>query len=293
MTTHPTPEAPLPAIGQKPRSEQIEVYGVTHPGRVRTTNQDHFLVCSLHKTMRVRSTSLPNPELVEMPSDWMAFLGMVADGVGGGLGGEQASRAALEAVAAYSTHTMQCFYSNDPSNEEAFHEALAVAARECHESVLGRARGHPELDGLATTLTLMFSVWPWNYVLHVGDSRAYRLREGRLERLTRDQTLAQDLVDQGVLTAERASRSPFSSVLSSAIGGEVHPLVGRFDARADDVILLCTDGLTRHVPDERIRTRLLEMTSAVQVADALLQDALDGGGTDNVTVVVGRALPMG
>jgi protein phosphatase len=110
-----------------------------------------------------------------------------------------------------------------------------------------------------------------------------------LERLTRDQTMAQDLVDQGALSASRAEMSPLSSILSSAIGGEAHPVVGRFDSAPEDVLLLCTDGLTRHVPDERIRQILLEMESAEQACQQLVQSALEGGGTDNVTVVVGRA----
>jgi len=284
------PAAPATVAGAQPPDEAIDVFGLTHPGKVRPQNQDHFLLCSLHKTLLVRGTSLPNPELLEMPSQRIAFFGMVADGVGASEGGEEASRAAIEAIAAYATHTMQCFYAADPCDHDTFLESLRTAAGECHQSVLARGRQHPELAGLATTLTLAIGVWPSVYVLHVGDGRIYRLRRGVLERLTRDQTMAQDLVDSGALPAERASRSPFASVLSSAIGGEAHPEVGRFDSEPGDVWLMCTDGLTRHVPDERIRERLLAMTGAEQAARGLLDDALEQGGTDNITVVVGRAV---
>jgi len=290
MTLHPTPSEPLAPVTAQPRDDQIDVFGMTHPGLRRRENQDHFLLCSLHKTMRVRGSSLPNPELLEIPSERLAFFGMVADGVGATEGGEAASRAAIEAVAAYATHAMRCYYGGDPENHEAFLHALGQAARDCQETVLARGREHPEYRGLATTLTMGIGVWPWVYVLHIGDSRMYRLRGERLERLTRDQTMAQELVDSGVLPPERAAHSRFANVLASSLGGELQPDLLRFDNEPDDVFLLCTDGLTHHVSDEAIRERLLRMTSAEQVCRALVQDALDGGGSDNVTVVVGRAV---
>jgi protein phosphatase len=128
------------------------------------------------------------------------------------------------------------------------------------------------------------------YILQVGDSRCYRLREGQLQQLTRDQTVAQDLVDQGLLPPANAIRSPFAHVLSSSIGGNTQPAVSGFALTTGDVHLLCTDGLTKHVSDQRIRERLLNLTSSEQACRALVQDALDGGGTDNVTVVVLRAV---
>jgi protein phosphatase len=103
--------------------------------------------------------------------------------------------------------------------------------------------------------------------------------------------MAQELVDRGVLAPERASHSPFASVLSSAIGGEAYPEVGAFDSEVRDIWLICTDGLTRHVSDERIRERLMSMTSSELACRALLQDALEAGGVDNITIVVGRAVP--
>jgi serine/threonine protein phosphatase PrpC len=274
--------------GPQPRDSDIDVFGLTHPGRVRPDNQDHFLLCTLHRNIRVRATSIPHPEALEVPGERLAYLGMVADGVGGGEGGEEASRVAIEAIATYATGAMN---TADPSQHDRLLEDLQRAALESHEQVLAKGRARPELAGLATTLTLGFSVWPSLFVLHLGDSRAYLLREGRLHRLTRDQTLAEDLVDNGVLPAEKVGSSPFAHVLSSAIGSNARPVVARYDSAPEDVVLLCTDGLTRHVPDERIRERLLAMTSAEQAARALLDDALEAGGHDNVTLVLGRARP--
>ncbi len=280
------PSAPARAVG--PRDDQIDVFGLTHQGLVRKQNQDHFLLCSLHKAMRVVGTSLPHPETLQTTSQRLAFIGVVADGVGGTDGGEEASRAAIEAVATYVTNTLECYYKADPTEEQHFLEALRAVARESHERVLARGRERPELAGLATTLTMAIAIWPAIYVLQLGDSRAYRLRNGVLERLTKDQTLAQDLVDTGVLSQTSAHRSPFAHVLSSAIGGTARPAVARFETVPGDLLMLCSDGLTKHVPDERIRERLMAIPSAEAACRALIEDALADGGTDNVTVVVGR-----
>ncbi len=277
-------------LGRKPVDDQIDFYGLTHPGKVRKENQDHFLVSSLHKRMEVHLTSLPDTGRLYGEAERLAFLAMVADGVGGVRGGEEASRLALEAVSQYAAESMDCYYTADPTDDQAFTRALASAALHCHEDVLRRSGGAPG-RGMATTLTLMLFVWPRAYLLQVGDSRYYILRHGELTQISRDQTLAQVLVDDGVFSRTEAAKSPLSDVLSSAIGGsETTPVVTCIDQDWNYVHLLCSDGLTKHVSDERIAERLNSMTSAKQVCEDLLQDALDGGGTDNITVIVGRAL---
>jgi protein phosphatase len=146
--------------------------------------------------------------------------------------------------------------------------------------------------GMATTLTLLIVVWPYTYLLQVGDSRYYRLSHGKLSQISRDQTVAQALVDQGILTPTLGQVSPLSNVLASSIGGpQTAPVVTRMRAEWNNVHLLCSDGLTKHVSDEQIADRLRNMKSARQVCEQLLQDALDGGGVDNITVLVGRAVP--
>jgi protein phosphatase len=118
------------------------------------------------------------------------------------------------------------------------------------------------------------------------------LRQGELRQISRDQTMAQDLVDQGIMTRTEAYQTRWANVLASAIGGsEAAPVVTRLDPMWNDVGLLCSDGLTKHVPDARIRERLLSSSSSKQACEALLEDALGGGGTDNITIVVGRMPP--
>ncbi len=278
------------ALGRKPVDDQVDFYGLTHPGKVRKENQDHFLVSSLHKRMDVHLTSLPDTSRLYGEAERLAFLAMVADGVGGRSGGEVASRLALEAVSQYAAESMDCYYTADPTDDQAFTQALADAALHCHNDILKRSDAVAG-SGMATTLTLMLFVWPRAYLLQVGDSRYYLLRDGELTQISRDQTLAQVLVDDGVFSRTEASKSPLSIVLSSAIGGsETTPVVTGIDQDWNYVHLLCSDGLTKHVSDERIAERLRSMTSAKQVCEDLLQDAIDGGGSDNITVIAVRDL---
>ncbi|HET7425535.1 MAG TPA: protein phosphatase 2C domain-containing protein, partial [Gemmatimonadales bacterium] len=266
--------------------------GLTHPGRVRSDNQDHFLVCALRKQLVVQHTSLAAANELLEGSERVALLMMVADGVGGGNKGEVASRSALEAVSRYVSRSMHCYYAADAAHE--FTEALQEAALRCHEELIRRGAEESEFQGMATTLTLYLGHWPKAHLLQVGDSRCYLLRGDELTQITRDQTMAQELIDLGVLTRADATGTRFEHTLSSSIGGrQTAPVVTEVDLTWDTVVLLCSDGLTRHVTDERIRERLRTMTSARQVCEDLVQDALDGGGSDNITVVVRRAVPSG
>jgi serine/threonine protein phosphatase PrpC len=284
--------APSGLPDRKPTDDEIDVYGLTHIGKVRRDNQDHFLICALRKEMVVHQTSLPTTARLEAGPQRLAFLAMVADGVGGGVRGEEASRMALEAVTRYVTDTMRCYYATSSSDDTEFNEALQKGALHCHADMRRRGEEDPDYQGMATTLTLFLGVWPKAYLLQVGDSRCYIYRNGELRQITRDQTMAQELIDLGVLTGAEAAPTRLAHTLSSSLGGrQSAPVVTRLEMTWGTVLLLCSDGLTTHVPDDRIRERLRAMTSAKQVCEDLLRDALEGGGSDNITIIVGRALP--
>jgi len=277
-------------VDRKPRDDEIDVFGLTHQGFVREVNQDNFLIAGMRKQMQVHLTSLPDPDTIG-GNERVALFGMVADGVGGGPRGEVASRFAAEAITRYVAESVRCYYAADLTDEIAFLRSLEEGALQCHMDLTRRAQDDPELEGMATTLTLWIGVWPRAYLLQVGDSRCYVLRGGELTQISRDQTLAQDLIDQGVFTRADAEHSKWSNVLASAIGGPAAaPIVTRLEQHWGDIGLMCSDGLTKHVPDDRIRERLLSMTSARQACETLLGDALDAGGTDNITIVVGRTI---
>ena len=278
-------------LDRKPSDDEIDVYGLTHPGKVRPDNQDHFLICALRKQIVVNQTSLPETNRLMAGPERLAFLAMVADGVGGGQRGEVASRLALEGVTQYVSGTMDCYYAANAGDDQAFFESLQAGAVRCHEALRRHGEEDPDFSGMATTLTLYLGVWPRAYLLQVGDSRCYLFRNGELHQLSRDQTMAQELLDLGVLTKGETPPARLVRTLSSSLGGrQSAPMVTRFDMTWGTVVLLCSDGLTHHVSDGRIREVLRSMKSAQQVCEDLLADALADGGSDNITIIVGRAV---
>lgn len=280
-----------PPITRIPRDDEIDVFAISHPGKVRKTNQDRFLLATINKRVNLISSNLEESERLPVDDQRLAFLAMIADGVGGGTGGAEASATTLETVMQYVNDSMLVFYSSR-ADETGFAELLQAAAMRAHEAVLKRRAEQGILGTMATTLTLYFSIWPTYYLLQLGDSRYYLWRDGKLRQVTRDQTMAQDLVDEGVMTRAAAAKTPMANVLSSAIGGDTtHPVVTRLHADWHNVHLMCSDGLTRHVSDERIAEILSSMTSSKQAGELLLQEALDAGGSDNITIILGRPTP--
>jgi serine/threonine protein phosphatase PrpC len=272
---------------RKPRDDEIDVHGLTHVGKVRKENQDHFLLATVSKQVNVLATNLGPQKHLPVGEQRVAFIVMVADGVGGLEGGAEASATALESVMQYVNDSMSCLYDRNVT-EKTFTEQLQQCVLRSHEAILARRAEGGQEGTMATTLTLFMGVWPVYYVVQVGDSRYYLWRDGQLTQLTRDQTIAQELVDQGILTRAQAPHTQFAHVLSSALGADTaEPVVTRLQADWNNVHLFCSDGLTKHVSDEKIAERLRTMTSAKQVCEQLLQDALDDGGTDNITIVVG------
>lgn len=288
--TDPSSSAVIVDAGPRPDDGEVDVYGLTHPGLVRPQNEDHFLICALQKKMQVYHTSLTDMSGFAT-SERLAFISMVADGVGGAAAGEEASRLALEGVTRYVSQALHCFYTGDVADDAGFMRELESAALKVHNELGEAAAENIALRGMATTLTLWIGIWPRAYLVQVGDSRCYMLKDGKLRQLSRDQTMAEEMVDQGAMKRADVAGSRLSHVLSSAIGGpEAAPVVRRMQQDWGNVGLLCSDGLTRHVSDERIQEQLLAMTSARQGCEALLQDALDGGGKDNITIIIGRSV---
>lgn len=279
---------------RKPTADEIDVFGLTHTGKIRAENQDAFLIGSIHRSVNIHMTNLSRDPRSALGGDHrLAFISMVADGVGGGEGGAEASATAVEAALEYAYHSMEC-YNSRQHDDAAFIEEMQAAAMKAHEAVQAKRVAAGYEGTMATTLTLWVGAWPASYLVQVGDSRCYVFRDDKLHQVSRDQTIAEDLIDAGVLTRTKAMQSHFANVLSSALGAEnASPVVTRMMQAWGNVGLLCSDGLTRHVSDEQIAFRLRTMKSSKHACECLLQDALDGGGTDNVTVLVGRTIPKG
>jgi serine/threonine protein phosphatase PrpC len=275
----------------RPRDDELDLFGLTHPGLVRKENEDQFLLCTVHPQVVMHATSLRDSSEIAQRGQRLATIMLVADGVGGSAAGSRASLIATEAVTRYVASSLRCYHTVGAASEGDFEDTLRAAAIEAHERVRNEAAAVPDESGMATTLSLGIVVWPWMYVVQVGDSRCYLYSGGTLRQITRDQTFAQELVEQGVFSREDAKVSPLNNVLSSAIGAsEAVPEITRVEIKErGSVILFCTDGLTKHVTDAEIAAHIKGMESAEQAAHALLQLALDRGGTDNITLVLGRA----
>lgn len=273
---------------QRPKRQDVDIFGMCHLGLVRKVNQDHFLVASLHKSMQLHQTTLPHEGMGSLVSGARGYVFLVADGVGSTPWGEQASGSALRAIADYVIHGMDVEALPDEDHDHRVVDRLRRSVEHGHQAIkdAGEAEGK---RGMATTLTMVTIHWPRAYVIHVGDSRGYRLRQGILTQVTKDQTMAQAMVDAGALTPAAAEQSRLKHILWSALGGkEATPEVSTLDCEWEDVMLLCSDGLTKHVSDEEIREELLKAASAEQSCHALIDLALSRGGSDNVTVVIGR-----
>jgi serine/threonine protein phosphatase PrpC len=268
----------------------VDVRGRTHVGRVRKVNQDHFLVAALHKVIDIHDTSLPPSYQTRFHSGARALLLLVADGVGGGPGGERASSLTLDAIMRYVTNSMRCFYKLDQVVSSDLLRELSASVHESHIAVRAEADGDPESEGMATTLTLAHVLWPRAYLAHIGDSRCYRYRDRVLTQVTRDQTVSQALLDAGTMSEEEAARSPYGHLLTQAVGAssELEPAVSQVDLAVGDTLLLCTDGLSKHVGADEIARIVGASEDAEATSAALVDAALEAGGSDNVTALVAR-----
>jgi protein phosphatase len=267
--------------------DSVDCFGLTDRGRVRDVNEDQFLVAELDKSMLVHQTSLAGPDHTRLPGGPRGYLFVVADGMGGVSGGKLASGLAVQTLTRYVLNTMPWFFRLDGDDDQV--DQLRAALTACHQTVVAVA-AETGKDRMGTTLTLAYVRWPRAYLIHAGDSRAYLLRGGHLHRLTRDHTIAQKLVDEGKMSPQLAEDSRWGHVLTNCIcAGRTHldPDVHTATLQPGDVLLLCSDGLSKCVADDRI-AGLLAAGTAEEAARRLVAAANEAGGPDNVTVVAAR-----
>ncbi|MFL5879111.1 MAG: Stp1/IreP family PP2C-type Ser/Thr phosphatase [Actinomycetota bacterium] len=207
----------------------------------------------------------------------------VADGLGGHQGGEVASAAAVEPLAALDGREFA-----DPAEAA---EELTAAIREANAAILDRAAGDPGLWGMGTTVTAAAVAGDHLQLAHVGDSRAYLLRDGSFDQVTTDHTVVGELVRRGRLTPAQAAVHPERSILTRAVGLDPRIPVDTpdpIDLRPGDQVLLCSDGLTEAVPDPQIAELLATNPDGDAACRALIDTANNAGGPDNITLVLIR-----
>ncbi len=236
-------------------------------------------------TLALRFAARSDVGLLRSNNQDSAFAGphllVVADGMGGHAGGDVASSVAVAHLAPLDDEA----HGPDDALDE-----LSRAMDDAHEELLARVADEPELAGLGTTVTALLRSGNKLAMAHIGDSRAYLLREGVLSQVTTDHSFVQHLVNTGKITAEEAERHPQRSVLLRVLGDfdmDIVPDLSVREARAGDRWLLCSDGLSGVVSADTLAETLAEFTDLDACADQLVQLALRGGGPDNVTVVLG------
>lgn len=265
--------------------------GLTDPGRHRKENQDQFLVAELRKSMVVKTTSLPIDDNSTLFGRVRGELLIVADGMGGQAAGQRASSVALNHLINQLLNRVHCFFHLDQGRDEVFVNALQDLLQQTHKKILAEAADNESDRGMGTTLTMAYIVWPRMYVVHVGDTRCYLIRNGRCEQLTTDHTLARKLVDSGELKPEEEALSRWSNVLWNVLGGRDERALVAEVRRADliegDSVLLCSDGLSRYLSIETLAEVVTEGGNELpSICHRLVGLANAAGGEDNITVVV-------
>jgi protein phosphatase len=271
-------------------SVTLDCFGMTDRGKVRRLNEDQFLIAHLYKRMRMLQTSLPDDGGELRSRGQSGYLLAVADGMGGTSGGEIASGLAIDTIRWYVTRSMPWFHLREDGREEELEVDLRVAIQACQRSVVDAAKSS-SFNRMGTTITMAFVLWPRVYVVHAGDSRCYVLSGSGLRQLTRDHTVAQRVVDAGIMTPEQAESAGYSHTLWNCISGgghDVRPDVYRAELTVGDTLLLCTDGLTRQLSDEQIRSMLEAGPTAKASVEALVAAANKAGGEDNITAIAAR-----
>lgn len=271
----------------------MELGAATHVGKVRERNEDGYLVCRLGRYLERVSSSLPESELPPR-SEESGVIMIVADGMGGMAAGEVASQTALSTLVRLILAAPKWSLKlAGIENRETEIEELWGRAREfvsaVHAAVRRQADADPSLSGMGTTLTAAYSLGADVFVTHVGDSCAYLCRDGRVEKITRDHTMAQSFVEMGLLKESEAQTHRMRHVLTRAVGGPEEQLdadLHALELAAGDRLLLCSDGLTNHVDPEEMAEVLSAAGSSQQACDRLLELALDYGGSDNITAIV-------
>jgi PPM family protein phosphatase len=268
----------------------VDFGALSHMGLVRTNNEDHYLVARLGRSLEALMTNVPADVLPAQLAEY-GYGMLVADGMGGAAAGEVASRMAVSLLVSVIADTAKWGRRIDEAEAKALMERLTGYYSQIHSTLNRRAETEPALAGMGTTLTVAYSFCSDLFVAHVGDSRAYLFRHGRLFRLTHDHTLAQHLMDQGIVPPEEIAGHRYRHILTNVLGGDsgsVDTEIQHFRLADRDRLLLCSDGLTDMLPDGAIAEVLCRVQASGDTARELVDRALAAGGEDNVTVVVAK-----
>jgi protein phosphatase len=276
----------------KPPSASVraEVGALSHAGKVRSSNEDHFLVFQVRRAHEVLLTNVPHEQLPD-PAGEVGQAIIVADGMGGMAAGEVASRMAITTSLKMINRSEKWGFKINHKEARDLFDRVTGYFQEIDKSLTERSETDSRYYGMGTTMTVAYSVGVDLFIIHVGDSRAYLYRGGELRQLTKDHTIAQAMADAGYIAPEEVRRHKRRNVLTKYLGGhhgKIKADVRWLRLAHSDRLLVCTDGLTEMVPDDVIAGVLNQHEAPAYAAKALVDEALKRGGSDNVTVVVAR-----
>jgi protein phosphatase len=265
----------------------VRVAGQTDRGRVRETNEDQFVVAGLTSALQIEATSLPQPQMLFGGSRVRGHLFIVADGMGGHAGGQEASAIAVWTIEDFLVNTLRWFFRLQGS--EGVLSEFQNALRKADERIFAATADRPDLVGMGTTVTMAYAVDHALYVAHVGDSRLYVQRGGQLYQVTNDHTVTAELLRRHIIDAEHAATHPMRNIVTNSIGGDqpgVRPEIHKIPLEGGDTVMLCTDGLSETVPTEEM-AKIIGAADDPNVACKALVDRANAlGGGDNITVIL-------
>jgi protein phosphatase len=292
MTERSSASTHIPLVDSRRRPfsslVQVDISALTHTGHRRQNNEDQFFVAKVTRGLETLMTTL-SPGDVPDRADELNYLMVVADGMGGHAAGEIASRLTISALVALALQIPDWILRVDAGHAPEIERRAREAVQRVDSMLVERGRQDASLRGMGSTLTAARSYGRELLIVHVGDSRAYLLRAGQLQRLTRDHTYVQMMVDAGYFSPDDVAISDMRHMLTNVLGGSVDDVEVDIDLLGledGDRLLLCSDGLTDCVDDETIGATLQHALSSREACDRLVQLALDGGGRDNVTTIV-------
>ena len=268
---------------------KISVYAKSDLGMVRPGNEDNFLVLNLSTA----DTWKPG-DTVDDPPDWLTSFNQshygsliaVTDGMGGALAGEVASRLAVECV----RDRMLELQASPSYSKIPFHERLRLSIELANLYIHQMSLKRTEYSGMGATFTAAGLSGTNVYFGQVGDSRAYMIRGGRIQQITRDQSLVGQLVEAGHITEEEAERHSYRNVILQALGASpnVSVVIDGLSLRDMDTLILCSDGLSNKVRPDEIKTAIDQSASLKEACESLIRTANERGGEDNITVLIGQ-----
>lgn len=278
-----------PPASTEPPPLVVRSFGQSHPGRVRESNEDVFVVGELARTLLIRHTNIPQPDAAHSRHRGHVFL--VADGVGGNAAGEEASRLGSHSIEDFLLNTFRRFAAAPSGDGRPALQELQAALRQADARLFEEAGRHPEWQGMGTTMTLAIVAGRRLFIAHAGDSRCYLYSAGILRQLTADHTIAAEMARRGLISPVQQEHHPWRHVVTNLLGGSEHGVqaeVHLLELHPGDIVMLCTDGLSDMLTDVAIAAVLTANADPEAACRELIAQANRNGGQDNVTAIVAR-----